>query len=151
MARAWIDVGTGRWGPVQQCIATCARLGYVAGRFGFGRDVLVLVAGDPAGTASPVRPSAPSGPSPGPVVLGVGGAGVTLDHRGRPATVRDVLGEIWNVGAVSGVWARLGPVPPAAVRTAWRVRLTCWHTPPPGGAAVLEHHGDGSWWLRPPH
>lgn len=146
-----MDVGTGDWGPVQQRIAACARLGYTAARYGLGHDVVVLVTG-PEGTRAPSRPPAPSGRSLAPVVIGVGNAGVTLDHRGRPATVRDVLGETWTVDAVTGVWVQLGPVPAAAgVRTAWRLRLACWHTPPaPGAAAVLEHRADGSWWLRPP-
>lgn len=140
-------MGTGRWGPVQHCLASLRAVGYTADRFGSG---LVLVTG-PAGTPAPSRPPDPSS-ARGPVLVDVGGATVTLDQRGRPATVLDGLGETWTVDAVTGVWARLGPVPGGSevVRAAWRVRLTCWHSPPPGAVGVLDHRGDGSWYLRPP-
>lgn len=148
MARAWVDMGTGRWGPVQHCLASLRAVGYTADRFGLGGDVLVLVTGPGGPPESLTRPAAPS--SAPPVVVGAGPVQVTLDARGRPADVLDDLGETWSVDALTGVWVRLGPVSAAVVRTAWRVRLICWHTPPPGVAAVLEVRGSGSWRLRPP-
>lgn len=148
MARAWVELGTARWGPVQHCLASLRRLGYVADRFGSG---LVRVVG-PAGSGGSLAPSRPPTPSAwsGPMLVGVGAAAVTLDRRGRPAVVLDALSETWTVEAVTGIWRRPGTVPPADVRTAWRVRLTCWHTPPPGTPAVVEQLGNRSWRLRPP-
>lgn len=105
MARAWVDLGTGRWGPVQRCLASLRSLGYRADRFGLGRDVLVLVTGPGGPPGSLARPAAPS--SVPPVAAGSGSVQVRLDARGCPAGVLDDLGETWTVAAITGVWLAL--------------------------------------------
>lgn len=120
-------------------------MNYTADRFGSGLIRIIGPAGSPAASRPPEPPT-----WFGPVLVGVGAATVNLDRHGRPGTVLDMLGETWTVEAVTGVWVLLNPVPAAAVRTAWRVRLSCWHTPTPGTVAVLSQLGTGSWWLRPP-
>ena len=149
VARAWVEPDTGAWGPVRRLLTAYVRLGYLAQVYGMGWDVVLVVTG-PSGTSAPSRPPRTPAPPGDPVVVVAGAARVLLAGGRRPSTVDDAGGETWTVAAVTGIWRRPGTVPPAAVRTAWRVRLTCWHTPPPGTPAVVEQLGDLSWRLRPP-
>lgn len=149
VARAWVDAGTAKWGPLRLLMTAYGRLGYRADRWGLGTDVVLLLSGPEGPPESPASRSTRAQVD-GPVLVGVGDAAVTCDRRGLPTTVLDVLGETWSVEEVTGVWTQLGAVPAAAVRTAWHIRLVCWHSPTPGTAAVLSVTDAGAWHLRPP-
>lgn len=149
VARAWVDAGTAEWGPLRLLMTAYGRLGYRADRWGLGTDVVLLLSGPEGPPAAPASRSTRTRAG-GPVLVGVGAATVACDRGGLPTTVLDVLGETWSVEEVTGVWTQPGLVPAAAVRTAWLVRLACWHSPSPGTAAVLTMTDSGTWHLRPP-